>query len=462
MARKRTRQSRTCHNGKFFGFVVAAAFLVVGITASNPAKALPSFARQTGETCSACHVDFPELTPFGRLFKLKGYTETGGDSNLPPIAMMVQPSFTHTQGSQANSPPAFFKSNNNIAIQQTSLFYGGAIDSNIGLGAFAQVTYDATARRLGWDNTDIRWAHPTTLSNGDDFIYGVTLNNAPSVEDVWNTTPAWSFPFASSDLAPSPAASTLIDSLAQQVAGLGGYVYWNDLVYAELTGYRTLSKRTLTTFGVDSTDTPSINGVAPYWRLAIEPQWGPNSWEFGTFGMTAAEHPQRISVDGTDQLTDVGLDTQYQFLGARDNISVQASWIHEWQDWSASHALGLTNNANDSLDTFKVKTSYFYHKDYGINLSYFNITGTTDTGLYSADPIDGSNNGSPNSAGFIVEADYFPFNHGGPNFWPWLNMRLALQYTAYTKFNGGTTNYDGSGRNASDNNTLYLLAWIMF
>jgi hypothetical protein len=36
---------------------------------------------------------------------------------------------------------------------------------------------------------------------------------------------------------------------------------------------------------------------------------------------------------------------------------------------------------------------------------------------------------------------------------PWLNTRFALQYVAYTKFNGSKLNYDGAGRNASDNNT---------
>ena len=41
-------------------------------------------------------------------------------------------------------------------------------------------------------------------------------------------------------------------------------------------------------------------------------------------------------------------------------------------------------------------------------------------------------------------------------------MRLLAQYTAYTKFNGASSNYDGSGRNARDNNTFYLLGWLMF
>jgi hypothetical protein len=37
-----------------------------------------------------------------------------------------------------------------------------------------------------------------------------------------------------------------------------------------------------------------------------------------------------------------------------------------------------------------------------------------------------------------------------------------LQYTGYRKFNGVRRNYDGFGRDATDNNTLYLLAWLMF
>jgi hypothetical protein len=42
------------------------------------------------------------------------------------------------------------------------------------------------------------------------------------------------------------------------------------------------------------------------------------------------------------------------------------------------------------------------------------------------------------------------------NYLPWLNTKLQAQYTGYQKFNGQGTNYDGSGRNASNNNTMYL------
>ena len=57
----------------------------VAIAGSNPASALPSFARQTGQPCGACHVDFPGLTPFGRQFKMGGYTLGGGKYQTTPF-----------------------------------------------------------------------------------------------------------------------------------------------------------------------------------------------------------------------------------------------------------------------------------------------------------------------------------------------------------------------------------------
>jgi len=48
---------------------------------STPAQAVPSFARQTGLACEACHTIPPELTPFGRRFRLNAYTLT----TRPPL-----------------------------------------------------------------------------------------------------------------------------------------------------------------------------------------------------------------------------------------------------------------------------------------------------------------------------------------------------------------------------------------
>ena len=61
--------------------LVAGVLLLSG---SLPARAVPVFARQTGEACEACHVSFPELTPFGRMFKLNGFTFGGGRASGGP------------------------------------------------------------------------------------------------------------------------------------------------------------------------------------------------------------------------------------------------------------------------------------------------------------------------------------------------------------------------------------------
>jgi hypothetical protein len=434
-------------------FLVAVAMALIGVRVTH---ALPSYARQTGQECAACHNGFPELTPYGRLFKLNGYTFGGGQSNLPPLAVMVVPSFTRTQAGQPGGAAPHYGPNDNFALQSGSLFYGGAITSNV--GAFIQGTYDNVGRNFTWDNIDIRYAATTQLF-GNETIFGVSANNNPTVTDVWNSTPAWGYPFLSSALASTPAATTVIEgSFAQQVAGLNAYSFWKRLVYVEVGAYTTLTKGIDSALGVTPTGTNSIKGTAPYWRLAVEPKWGANSLEFGTFGLATALNPGRVTGFGTDHAVDVGVDTQYQFLGERDAVSVQASFINESQSLTASQAIGNSTNSHDRLQSLRIKTSYFYEQTYGVTASYFQIQGSADPGLFSAT----SANNSPNSAGWIGELDYIPFNHGGPSFWPWLNVKFGLQYILYDKFDGGRTNFDGSGRNAHDNNTLYTFAWLAF
>jgi hypothetical protein len=106
------------------------------------------------------------------------------------------------------STPAPYKDNDNITIVPLSFFWGGAITENI--GAFAQVTYSGqppggfgtdpfAVHTWVWDNTDIRYANSTTIA-GLPVTYGITANNNPTVQDPWNTTPAWAFPYAVSPL----------------------------------------------------------------------------------------------------------------------------------------------------------------------------------------------------------------------------------------------------------------------
>lgn len=148
----------------------------------------------------------------------------------------------------------------------------------------------------------------------------------------------------------------------------------------------------------------------------------------------------------TNKYRDVAFDTQYQYIGDQSIYSVQGVYIREKQQLDA-----IAGEAN-TLTTMRVGGSYFYQRKYGGSLGYFSTTGTTDTALYAPGSVFGSANGSPDSKGWVAELDYVP----------WQNIKIALQYTAYNRFNGGGSNYDGSGRNASDNNTMYLLGWLNF
>jgi hypothetical protein len=442
---------------------------------ASPSWAVPSFARQTGMACAACHTVFPELTPFGREFKLNGYVLdnirqiTGIDTSarqtlalnsIPPVSMNVEISYTRTGAPLPDSgiKGALSKDGDLLFPDQVSFFYAGKIAD--GLGAFIQLTYDGAADHFGLDNTDIRYAHHLSFGgpngNNHDLIIGVTLNNNPTVQDVWNTAPAWGYPFALSGTAPAPITSTKIDSGAggfgQTVGGIGVYAWLDEHFYLEVTNYD--SSIPGGAHPLDSTQADVVQGLAPYWRVAYEQRWYRNSLEVGTFGLNASTHPGvGTALQGpTDKYKDVAADVEYQFIGEDHFFTLLGTYIHESQTLDASILDGFAANDKNRLNTIKATGEYYYKRLIGGTVSYFSTTGGSDATLYAAAPVVGSANGSPDSNGYILEVDYLP----------WLNMKLQTQYVGYQKFNGGTTNYDASGRNASSNNTLYLLLWTAF
>lgn len=442
---------------------------VVGLLASTDALAVPSFARQTGMACAACHTMYPELTPFGREFKLNGYvisnlsTVRDISSNkqdilelneIPPLSVMFQTSYTNTNKRvpDSNGVSGDYSQNGTVMFpQEASLFYAGKIAPK--LGAFMQVTYEQPDDHFTWDNTDIRFAD--NVSNAQrGLVWGVSVNNNPTVQDVWNSTPVWGFPFASSSAAPTPAVSPIVDGvLGQQVAGASAYAWWNNSIYGEAGVYRSAQIGNETQ-PLDSAASNVIDGAAPYWRFAYEREWNRNSLELGTYGL----HAQVFPGDGsplkgaTNKFTDVGVDGEYQYIGDRSIVSALGTFIHEYRNLDASYAAGDAAHSSGDLNTFKLTGSYYYERRYGASLGLFRTTGRTDKSLYTPAPVDGSRNGSPDSGGLIAQLSYVP----------WLNTKFTLQYTAYNEFNGSHSNYDGSGRNASDNDTLYLLSWINF
>ncbi len=131
-------------------------------------------------------------------------------------------------------------------------------------------------------------------------------------------------------------------------------------------------------------------------------------------------------------------------------------WIHEDHGLGASQPLGLADNPSDKLNSFNASLSYTFDNTWSLTAGRFILTGSKDPTFF------GTFSGKPNSNGWIGEIASLPFMHGGPSFWPWLSARIGLQLTAYDKFDGARSNFNGLGRSAHANNTLFAYAWIMF
>jgi len=457
------------------GLFVASGLLAL---TCGPAEALPSYARQTGQPCAACHTIIPELTPFGRRFKIGGYTLGGGDWQGPPLAAMYVAGFTHTAAAQDTPPAPGLHTNNNVASQQISGYVAGKLIGNV--GSFIQVTGDPVGGSVFLDSSEVRYADTLKLF-GKDTIWGIDVNNSPTFQDPWNTTPAWSWPQFSSTIAPAfgPPLTHVEGGYGQTLGGAGLYAFWNDMLYADVTAYRGMPVPVLQAFNAGNSTTDAVDNVAPYWRLAIEPHWGDHYLMVGTFGMYGQVTPGRQYGYGTDNYLDVGFDSQYQYDGDQYSVTVKVTDILEWQTLNATYGLGGSSNLSNRLNSFKANATFAWDHTYGIGFGYFNVSGSGDCNLYgsgnnvnctptSIGSLNSSYTSSPAGSGLILDLSYVPFAHGAPgpyDYKTW-NARLGVQLTTYLRIYGGTTNFDGSflggTHNASGNNSVFVYALLAF
>jgi hypothetical protein len=464
---KSLRTRRLMNLIKHLILTVAGLGAVMALTAS-PAHATASFSRQTGMACNSCHTTFPELTPFGRDFKLNGYTlsaakeitdksdkKTAGLSILEalPFSINIRAAYTDT----GNRVPG--TKNNSLEFpQQVNFWYAGKITDHI--GSYTQMTYSVTGNHFSFDNSDfIRYSRSTKVS-GKNLVWGIDGNDDPTFEDLWASTPAYGFPWAAPDANVAPNAAALIDnSLGGDVLGLGAYAMWNDHLYGDVTLYRSQhlgGPEPATGIGFAH----NIKDAAPYWRFAWQGSKGNNYLEVGTYGIFAASFPGTLSSTTsatggpTDKFTDTAADLSYERkIGKADLFVVHSTFIYEKQDLDATFAAGAAARTNHDLRTFRLDADYHFGTKYTLLAGPFITTGTADGTLYSTGaPVTGSANGKPNNKGAVAQFAY----------WPMQNIEFGLQYRAYTTFNGAGTNYDGLGRNASGNNTTYAFVWLSF
>lgn len=405
------------------------------LAAAGAAQAVPSYARQTGMDCAGCHIGAfgPHLTPAGILFKLGGYTDTDGKEGKLPFSGMVVASATRTSADQ-DPAPEHLKKNNNVTMDEASLFIAGRLADK--LGSFIQITHSGIDHSTALDQTDIRYADTLQLG-GKDTIVGLSLNNNPGVQDPFNTTPIWGFPFVSSEagFGTGEAASLINGGLEGRVLGLNAYALWNKTIYAELGSYRSLSPSAQDTLGL-GTDPQRLGGNA-YWRLAWMRDEKKQAFHAGLFGWNAKLSPDRSAGTPQDKYNDVGIDASYQFLGTREHVfTLNASSLRE------RHTDGASGEVS-RLRENRLNGSYHFNQTWGASAGWFSTTGS--------DPAAATR-------GALLQADWTPWGKEdatAPAPFSLANLRLGAQYWRYSRFAGDTAN-------AGDHNTTYLFAWLAF
>lgn len=394
---------------------------------SVDAQAVPSYARQTGQDCAACHVGAfgPQLTPFGMRFKMGGYTDSDGKGGKIPLSGMVVASATHNAEGDENGKK------NHSSLDEASIFLAGRLTDH--LGSFVQITRDGVEHSTALDQADLRFATTADIA-GKDTIFGVSLNNNPSLTDPFNTLPAWSFPYTSSPKSAGTGGSDFkgFGGLEHTVWGLSAYSLWNNRVYGELGTYRAFSSSALSRMGIGKDNAVGELSGSAYWRIGYTEDLKTRAWSVGLIG-TNGTLKDRITGDATAKFRDIGVDGSYQFLGTREHVAtMNASYIKERE-----------SIAGDTKKEFKLNGSYYFQNTYGGTVGYFQAKSTS---------------GTNDNRGYILQADWTPW--GKEDSWgaPWANLRLGAQYVGFTKF----ADENGAAAKPSDNNSLHLFAWTSF
>ncbi|SDX98500.1 hypothetical protein, partial [Allgaiera indica] len=340
-------------------------------------------------------------------------------------------------------------------LDQISIFLAGKLFDNV--GAFIQMTYDPNAHVWGWDNTDIRYARTGTLF-GKSATYGLSLNNNPTIQDPWATTPAWGYPAFDSAVMPQFGfpATLLQGTLAQQVLGLTAYANFDNGLYAEFGGYKGLSQDMLAGLGAGGSGF-NVNGIAPYLRVAHTQDVGGGTLMVGGLAMLANLEPNYTGTYGKDRYFDLMLDSQYDYQGSNYGLTFKARDIMEWQHLASSKAQANSSNLSDRLNALDLSVTYYKPK-WALIGAYSNVTGTSDAGLYGAN----STANSPDSSSISIEVNYSPWMDGSPFSYKDMNFKFGAKYTHFLKLYGGTSNFDGNRHNASDNDYVFLYTLFAF
>jgi hypothetical protein len=421
------------------------------LLASNAAHAVPSFARQTGYVCAVCHASAygggdngPALTPTGMRFKLNGYTDTNFDTFKLPVSAQL---------TEAHTNPV--RGDSRTRLTEADLYLAGRLTDQV--GGFVKIEADNIGNgkyNTKLSNLDLRFVAKALKLGGKDLTIGVSVNNNPGFNDPLAVLPA------ASALGPPGVTGTLLNlsspaAPANRVIGATVYGLYDSGWYGEIGTYNSLQTSSQDRLGYSIGSDPGKLSDTGYFRFAYMKEFKNQFFSAGVVGLSTKR--QRPRTAPADDITDLGYDLTYQYLGNRQNI-VQLSYVNifEKRDYGSTPAspvvpglLALTRgSARDQVLT----AIYTFKQSYGIALSHLVSTGSHDAARFV--PY-----GNPDTTSNLVSVFWVPF--GKESYTSLANLRIYATWFRFSRFNGASTNIFGAPPGAPVTNARDLGAFTL-
>jgi hypothetical protein len=431
-----------------------AAYLLGGIAvlsllACANVRATPAFARQTGSPCADCHAGAygPALTPFGIRFKLNGYTDSDGKGFKLPLAAQLIASY---------SDPARGKSNTQLT--EADIFLAGRLSDQIGGFVKLETDNDGHDRfNTRLSNLDLRFVAKELKAGDKDLTLGVSVNNNPGYQD-----PIAALPGATM-LGPPGVTGTVLNpsspnAPANRAIGATVYGLYDSRWYGEVGTYRSLQRSTQDDLGYNPNGDPGKLSDTGYFRFAYMRDMRRQFFSAGVVALTTKRQLPRGAP--RDDLTDLGYDLSYQFIGNREHI-VQLSYVNilERRRYGSTPPSpimpGLFAKRRGIVHDQVFTAAYTFKQTYTLLFSHLVDTGSRDEARFI--PY-----GVPDTTANLISLYWAPFGKED-SFTSIANLKIAATWFRFRRFNGSRTNIFGvPGTNAGDLNAFSLSASVAF
>jgi hypothetical protein len=424
--------------------------LALLLLASNAAQAVPAFARQTGYVCAVCHSgaygggdNGPALTPTGMRFKLNGYTDENVSGTLPLSAQLVE---AHTNPSRGAS---------RTRLSEADLYLAGRLTDQV--GGFVKVEADNVGHgkyNTRLSNLDLRFVAKALKLGDKNLTLGVSVNNNPGFNDPLAVLPA------ASTLGPPGVTGTLLNlsspgAPANRVIGATAYALYDSNWYGEIGTYNSLQPSVQDRLGYSTGGDPGKLSDTGYFRLAYMKEFKTQFFSAGAVTLTTRRQFPRSGP--ADDITDLGYDLTYQYLGNRQNI-LQLSYVNifEQRDYGSTPASpvvpGLLALPHGAARDQTLTAVYTFKQSYGIALSHLVSTGSRDPARYI--PY-----GKPDTTSNLVSVFWVPFGKKSPT--SLANLRIYATWFRFSRFNGASRNIFGAPPGAPMTNARDLNAFTL-